>query len=383
MASPTCCSGIEGNSDLVGIGTRINLYVTILLSAIVLPPPKDEEGPTTDLLDDLFVNSIFYGLAVLITAVVQTIQKQLDLYHALFVTQVLISLVLLHLYGAKRYITRRDEEPVSKFKMNVTIAFQVLQVLILIPWALYVWIKDSQFGSQPECNHFVKYVLFFVTVRATVGWLRILAFVGLAACAVGLIFVLVLAFQLQKYLKDIFRGTSAENRGTSTENPPGALGFVSDTLDWVSGTLRNPPGRLGRGVSGAVLGISKWVVDTSNGVVKAVNNRLPDPSEGVKKKMEDLKAKWEKRIMRVGRVLWVFSILAAIYSVVTMELIVHRNHPLIKQNSSEDQWGFGQIASIILILPIAIDVLAIWFKGNEPSNTASDSSSARPSEKQG
>ncbi|KAH9000440.1 hypothetical protein EDB92DRAFT_1831305 [Lactarius akahatsu] len=380
MASTTCCSGIVGNSDLVGIGTRVNLYVTILLSAIVLPPPEGEEGPTTDLLDDLFANSIFYGLAVLITAVVQTIQKQLDLYHALFVTQVLICLVLLHLYGAKRYITRRDEERVSKFKMNITLAFQVLQVIILIPWALYVWIKDSRFGSQPECNHFVKYVFFFVTVRATVGWLRILAFVGLAACAVGLVFVLVMALKLQKLIEDIFRRESQ----ASAENPSGPLGFVSDALDGVSRRLRSASdGLAGVPLVGPVLGLYATAAAASGTVVKAFSKLFPDPNMGVKQKLKHLKAKWEKRIKRVGRVFWVSSILAAIYSVVTMELIVHRNHPIIRKDTSENEWAFGQIASVILILPIVIDVLAVWFKRDEPSDTASGSSSTRPSEKQG
>ena len=45
---------------------------------------------------------------------------------------------------------------------------------------LYLWIKDSRFGAQPECNDLVKYVLVFVTFRATVGWIRILAFLWIA-----------------------------------------------------------------------------------------------------------------------------------------------------------------------------------------------------------
>ncbi|KAH9074753.1 hypothetical protein EDB83DRAFT_1867578 [Lactarius deliciosus] len=382
MASNNCCSGIKGNSDLVGIGTRVNLYVTILLSAIVLPPPEGEGGPTTDLLDDLFANSIFYGLAVLITAVVQTIQKRLDLYHALFVTQVLICLVLLHLYGAKRYITRRDDDKsVSTLKMNVTLAFQVLQVVILIPWVLYVWIKDSQFGSQPECNPFVKYVFFFVTVRATVGWLRIVAFVGLAACAVGLVIVLVMALKLKNRIKDIFRPTSEEI-------PPGPLGFISDALNGISNSLSNASTGLNRiPLLGPVIGLVPTLYAMgfriSGTAVTTFGNLLPDPNMRVKEKLKRLRDKWEGRIERVGKVFWVSSILAAIYSVVTMELIVHRNHPIILEDSSENEWAFGQIASVILILPIVIDVLAVWFKGNEPSHSAGGSPSPLLSEKQG
>jgi hypothetical protein len=58
--------------------------------------------------------------------------------------------------------------------MRVFIAVQMASTLIFIVWLLYVWIKDSKFGSQPGCNHLVKYVLMFANVRATETWLRVL-----------------------------------------------------------------------------------------------------------------------------------------------------------------------------------------------------------------
>ncbi|KAH9066802.1 hypothetical protein EDB87DRAFT_1573690 [Lactarius vividus] len=321
MASPACCSGIVGNSDLVGIGTRINLYITILLSAIIIPPKdaqgRPKEGPTTDLLDDLFANSIFYGLAVLITALVQTIQKQLDLYHAIFVSQVLICLVILHLYGvalaplgncyivltrdgktgAKRYITRRDSpdsEPSSKFKWNITIAFQVLQVLIFVPWVLYIWVKDSRFGSQPECNHFVKYVFFFATVRATVSWLRILVFISLALCAVALVFVLVMALKLQQYLNDLFQRGSPERR-------TGFFGAISNALDSVSNVLDRVSRRLG-GVSGAIVGVYARMAGASSAVIGAIGSLFPDPNGRREQYLNRLKARWWRRLDIAGKV---------------------------------------------------------------------------------
>jgi hypothetical protein len=54
-------------------------------------------------------------------------------------------------------------------------------------WLLYVWIKDSNFGSQPSCNNLVKYVLFFVDVRATATWLRVLFLLYLVITAFGLL----------------------------------------------------------------------------------------------------------------------------------------------------------------------------------------------------
>ena len=64
------------------------------------------------------------------------------------------------------------------FRRKITLASQLFGVLFIFPsWALYVWIKDSRFGSQPQCNDLVKYVFFFRSVRGTVNWLRILAIV--------------------------------------------------------------------------------------------------------------------------------------------------------------------------------------------------------------
>ena len=68
--------------------------MTILLTAVI---PETER--TTDLLDGLYQNSVFYGLGLVITAVIQTLQKQLDLYHAIFVMQIIFSLDFVYAYG--------------------------------------------------------------------------------------------------------------------------------------------------------------------------------------------------------------------------------------------------------------------------------------------
>ena len=45
------------------------------------------------------MNAVFYGLAILITVLVETIQGQLDLYHAVFVIHMLSCLTVLQFYG--------------------------------------------------------------------------------------------------------------------------------------------------------------------------------------------------------------------------------------------------------------------------------------------
>ena len=108
---------INSNSDIAGIGvslrfttdstrnsnywlttshwqTRINFYVTILLSALA-----PEREYTNELMDGLYKNSIIYGLGLVMTAVIQTLQEQLDLYHAIFVMQIIFSLNFVYAFS--------------------------------------------------------------------------------------------------------------------------------------------------------------------------------------------------------------------------------------------------------------------------------------------
>jgi hypothetical protein len=63
---------------------------------------------------------------------------------------------------------------------------QFASVIAFTGWALYVWVHVKTYGSQPECNDQIKYVIMFITVRATVPWLRILWIAALVISAVGL-----------------------------------------------------------------------------------------------------------------------------------------------------------------------------------------------------
>ena len=66
----------------------------------------------------------------------------------------------------------------------VLISIQMFSTAVFTIWFLYVWAQNSRFGSLPDCNHVVKYVLFFASVPATATWLRAFFIVGtvFAAC---------------------------------------------------------------------------------------------------------------------------------------------------------------------------------------------------------
>ncbi|KAI9459876.1 hypothetical protein BJY52DRAFT_1364694 [Lactarius psammicola] len=299
MATTASCTGIISNPDLAGIGVRINLHGTILLAAII-PPPKDDKdkGYKDELLDSLYLNAIFYGPTLLITALVQTIQRQLDLYHGIIVMQMVLSLQILHGFGMRRYILAQKA---FSLKMKLTIAIQILSLLIFYPWSFYVWINASRFGPQPECNDLVKFVLVFYTFRATVLWARYLCMTILAMTTFSLLCYLVVIFIVLK---------------------------VHEVHEVPSGGETGNEGNF-----------------------------------------------WKRLIERLTKVLvcfvWVLSILAAVVCVANTELTVRRNKPNVQ--AGEGTWGFGQIVSVILILPSVIEIWVALDKRLSPSNKGSGS----------
>lgn len=153
-------------------------------------------------------------------------QKQLDLYHAIFVMQIIFSLNFVYAYGMlclcssinfetltrrwdgvgqRRTLRRFIRSGENDFRMKIFIGFQTLTTVVFTVWLLYVWIKGSSFGSQPTCNHLVKYVLFFADVRATVTWLRVLFIMNLVmtACTLSFRFGAILSEHMGRLRKEI------------------------------------------------------------------------------------------------------------------------------------------------------------------------------------
>jgi len=128
-------------------------------------------------LDSLITNAGVTGFGLLITAIVQTVRKQLDLYHAIFVLHMIYYLgVIVYLSGYLRNIT-------SLFRPAFRAIVQMVIIGTFLGWSTYVWAHAKTFGSSPECNAQVTYVFFFYPVRATVTWLRLFWVYGFAITA--------------------------------------------------------------------------------------------------------------------------------------------------------------------------------------------------------
>ncbi|KAI0300273.1 hypothetical protein BC826DRAFT_668700 [Russula brevipes] len=148
----------------------------MLLLAVIPRTPH-----TGELLDALYSNAGISGLGLLLTAIVQTGQKSLSLFHALFILHMLFFLGTGASPMGKYSWTR------SRVAMGVFVQFA--SVIAFTGWGLFLWVNVKDYGSQPECNDRIKYVVLFFTIRATAPWLRGLWIATLVCSAVGLMVV--------------------------------------------------------------------------------------------------------------------------------------------------------------------------------------------------
>jgi hypothetical protein len=105
------------------------------------------------------------GLALLCTALVQTSQNQLTLFHAIVVLH-LLALLGINLASRGRY---RGNELARSL---VDIALAALAAAAFVAFNVLVWANAPTFGLQPECNDSTIYVIFGVSVRDTGDVLR-------------------------------------------------------------------------------------------------------------------------------------------------------------------------------------------------------------------
>ena len=308
--------------------TRINFYVTIFLGAIV-----PQHKYTNELLDELYINAVFYGFSLLVTVLIQTIKGQLDLYHAIFMIHLLSCLTIFQYYGMSYVpmtiysaLIRDEDTGLSRFfrarripfKLRMTILAQLCQdSIIWPPWLFYVWIKVSRFGAQPECNHLVKYVFGFVTIRATVNWLRIFFLIfasfGLLCFLIGL--------RMFWNLKALFVD-SDEVLNVEDDYPTTAKDYFSTFL-WVP--FQSYSAFLSHDVNTNVLShpsLAIYGIVTAELIVCGISCLSPSQE-------------------------------ACLYKLPQ----VHRNRPYVQ--AGENSWGFGQVVSVLLLLPIFIEILAV------------------------
>ncbi|EJT74608.1 hypothetical protein GGTG_08448 [Gaeumannomyces tritici R3-111a-1] len=297
---------IEPNPDVTGIGIRISIYALCLTCrllpfAVKLLSPADRRGASEFERASSAALGL-QGLALLCTAIAQTAQRRLTLFHAVAV-QHLLALLGVNLAARGRYRRRRRVATLDA-------AVAALAAAAFAAFDVYVWVKAPGFGSQPDCNGSTVYVVFGVSVGATDDVFR---YVVLATFAVvPAFFVVVVLVSLPCCIAALrsLRGNRGGGGGSAWRVQGSCCGW-------------NAPGD-GSGSDD----------DDGDSDVESVRRRhgsdaseeRPDPriSEGL-------------RAVAYA----VFSI----YAIISLEQMIERNH----LSEEEREWSFGQVIAIFLL----------------------------------
>jgi len=248
---------------------------------------------TEELLNALYANAGIAGLGLLLTAIIQTAQKNMSLFEAIFVLHIL-------------FFLSTGASPMGKYhwtkgRVIMGVFLQFASVVAFLGWALFIWIHVKNFGSNPDCNDEIKYVIMFVTVRATAPWLRAFWIAILVVSAAGLL----IKFAIQTTVLFAVRRTVAEERAEET------------------------------------ISISRR--STRTGAHSQAEAEAEAPTIG---------KPWYLKIS-------IPLLLSAIYATVNLELTVHRNEAKILSNGTnvgpgvvriDDSWQFGQVLAVVMII---------------------------------
>jgi len=190
---------------------------------------------------------------------------------------------------------------------------QFASVLAFTGWGLFLWVRVKDYGSQPECNDRIKYVVLFFTIRATAPWLRGLWIATLVCSAVGLMVV----FGLNAVAIFVNKHVEGQVEEMDSSTPTASMAAAPGT---------------------------HAEAETETGTPASLKP-------------------------------WYFSIswtllFSAIYATVMLELTVQRNAANVLPGGTnaasgvvqvDDTWAFGQVLSVVMIIANINEVLHFFF----------------------
>ncbi|KAI0280072.1 hypothetical protein BC826DRAFT_521994 [Russula brevipes] len=206
------CRGIPANPDISGIGIRASFYTTVFIKSgiRILPAQLVSKGMTETIkkLQDGLNQSVgLTGLGFIFTAVIETIQNRLDLYHAILVSQLLLYIATMEYVPRVIEIFSQSE---VQFRSEAIV--HIAMAAVLAVWSTYVYLNSATFGSTPECNADVKFVTFyFGSVSATAPWMRTSTVIAVVVVTISVIIGIVLWIR-PKLLKQIGRKFEIKNK---------------------------------------------------------------------------------------------------------------------------------------------------------------------------
>lgn len=186
---PAVCESIQPNPDVSGMGIRASIYALCLGGRLLTLFTKlFSTREASDEFERSYKSSLsIQGMALLCTAWYESTNNQLTLFHAIVVLHILSILGV----NLATKISPHNS-PWIRFWMNGFLI--ICAVAGFIAFNVYVWIRAPNFGSQPECNSSVVYVLFGTSIKATNDVFRYIILGTLAL--IPATFVLTLIFGL-------------------------------------------------------------------------------------------------------------------------------------------------------------------------------------------
>ncbi|KDR77967.1 hypothetical protein GALMADRAFT_1295472 [Galerina marginata CBS 339.88] len=152
MDSTSCL--VQANPDITGVGVRISMYTLSLGGPLISCIFTSQ-----DLRESIEISLGITGFALLLTAFVFTGQHKLDLFHAI---------CLFHLIGLVGLtVTPSNIKFKNKFHRFFIYGAFYGGFLGFAIFMIYVFATAPHFGTNPECNDTIRFVIFGINIPAT------------------------------------------------------------------------------------------------------------------------------------------------------------------------------------------------------------------------
>ncbi|KAF8333511.1 uncharacterized protein EI90DRAFT_3052239 [Cantharellus anzutake] len=313
MAPPTCI--IAPDPEVSGIGIRISLHITILLVSFI--PNSFGWIPSFELRSALLASATLNAFSLLLIGIIKTASKELSLYHAIFIIHNICVLAV-----ATNFVSGRSTQShfarVGLYWISTWIALAAF-----LGWSIYVLTETPNFGSQPECNGSIVYVVWFRNVSPT-HWVRWVVISFMSLYAVGMVGI--------PLGSTIFRCLRRAKGGASEQ-----VGLPHSAQHLILPVSAAPT--TGASAWRTTFGIRSIDTDTSSEADNvSVFGAFP-------KRPIDIYGTPNESSFRMF-----VQPFAAIYGTVMLEFFIRRNNV----GPGEDRWTSGQI---VIILPVAMGVI--------------------------
>jgi len=245
------------------------------------------------------MNAGISGGALLITAIVEMAKHQLSLYHAIFILHILV------FTGAATVLASPGKDKTINLSTIPRRLIGSAMAFGFIVYSIYIWAKAPTFGNSPGCNHEIKYIYFFFSVRATVVWLRIywIANFGILGLSIYLYYI---AMPLIYYAIS----TSRRPHSMSSRVPISIPRGPTPTRSW-------------RSMASRVLPFQLWIVKALNGTYGVV--------------MLELYVRRNRHLLGPGEQNWTFGQILALTQIIGM---IHDIYNYLVHERSESGWAW-------------------------------------------